>query len=57
MYRRTDNSGGSGGKAGKGRIMSRVPGLLGRLGAGLTELGARGRAPRRGGEGVGGLAR
>src|SRR5690242_7426620 len=26
---------------GKGRIMSRVPGLLGRLGAGLTELGAR----------------
>ena len=30
-----------GSNGGKGRIMSRVPGLLGRLGAGLTEMGAR----------------
>lgn len=30
-----------GSSGGKGRIMSRVPGLLGRLGAGLTQLGER----------------
>lgn len=43
MYGRTRRLQGGvvGSNGGKGRIMSRVPGWLGRLGAGLTELGER----------------
>ena len=43
MYGRTRRLQGGvvGSSGGRGRIMSRVPGWLGRIGAGLTELGER----------------